>query len=253
MIKLLKYEFKQTWKMCTTLMIFTLVGCIGLILGPIKEQSIIFPLYMILCFLIIGGSSIFLFIYCVGSFNQEFTQPQGYLMMTLPIKARDLVGAKFINQGMWNGLLALLITSAFSLFFKKYLSLEVMTEMMNQSIFIQSILNSIASYVLTVFIIYFSIALLSKEPRDRHYNFIKLIVAMILSHSINIILGLISIFLPYGLKHGVPTSLEHLEQLGYYVQSNIGSINRVNVTMTLIVAVIFYFMTTSLIDKKVQI
>ena len=253
MIKLLKYEFKQTWKMCTTLIMFTFLGCMGLIFSPIKEQSILFPLYIILCFLIIGGSSIFVFIYCVGSFNQEFTQPQGYLTMTLPIKARDFIGAKFLNQGIWNGLLALIVTNSFSLFFKKYLSLQAWTVMTNQGIFFQSILSGIASYILTIFIIYFSIALLSKEPSDRHYNFIKLITAIILSYSINIITGLISIFIPYGIKYNLPTNLEHLEQLAYFMQRNIESINGVNVTMTLIIAVIFYFMTASLIDKKVQL
>lgn len=253
MIKLLKYEFKQTWKMCTTLIMFAFIGCIGLILSPIKEQSIIFHLYIILCFLIIVGSSIFLFIYCIGSFNQEFTQPQGYLMMTLPIKARDFIGAKFINQGIWNGFLSLIVTSTFWIFFERYLIVEVITGATKQDILGQSILNGIASYILTVFIIYFSIALLSKKPSDRHYNFIKLIVAIILSYSINIIVGLISIFIPYGLRYGIPTSLENLEQLAYYTQRNINIVNGVNVTMTLIIAVIFYFMTTWLIDKKVQL
>ncbi|HHX59706.1 MAG TPA: hypothetical protein GX707_03050 [Epulopiscium sp.] len=253
MLKLLKYELKQTWKMCTTLIGFTLIGCIGLLLNPFNEHSVIFPLYILLCGLIIAGSMLFIFFYCMESFNRDFTRPQGYLTMTLPIKARNFIWAKFINQGIWNTIGVFIIMGTSSWLIKDHIGLQSMGKGMDQGIFIQSMINGIASYILTVFIVYFSIVLLSKEPRDNQCNFIKVILAIILSYVTNIITALSSVFIPYSFKYGIPISLKHIEQLAIYVEQNIGNINLINVMISLIIAGIFYFMIEYIIDNKVQL
>lgn len=253
MMKLLKYEIKQTWKMCTTLAGITLLACMAMIFSPFKTYSVMFPLYIILCVLVVVVSSVFLFFYCMGSFNQEFTRPQGYLIMTLPIKARDFIWAKFINQGIWGLLTALIMSGTARVLFKEQLSQELMEQGMGLTIIGRSMLNSIASYILAVFVIYFSIAILSKQPSDNHNNFVKIIISIILSYSIGIIIGLVSIFIPYSFKNGIPGNLEDIERLSYYVQENIGRINATKIIITLMVAAIFYFATESLIDNKVQL
>ncbi len=253
MLKLLKYELKQTWKMCTTLIGFISIGCIGLLLNPFNNYSVIFPLYMILCGLIIMGATIYLFFYCMESFNREFARPQGYLMMTLPIKARDLIWAKFLNQAIWNVLGAIVIMGTWSLLMKHYLTLQAINEGMDQGLFMQTMVNGVTSYTLTVFIIYFSIAFLSRQPRDNQYNFIKVIVAIILSYLTNVIMITVSILVPYSLKNGIPISLKHLEQLSIYVEKNIGNINLLNAIITVMIAGVFYLITEYIIDHKVQL
>ena len=102
-------------------------------------------------------------------------------------------------------------------------------------------------------IVYFSIVLLSKEPRDNQCNVIKVILAIILSYVTNIITAFISIFIPYSFKYGIAINLKHIDQLGNYVQRNISSINIINVMITIIIAGVFYFMIESIIDNKVQL
>lgn len=250
MLKILKYELKQTWKMCTSLIGFILIGCMGLLLNPFNKNPVIFPLYMILCGLIIMGSAIYLFFYCMESFNREFARPQGYLMMTLPIKARDLIWAKFINQAMWNMLGALIIMGTWSLLVKHYLPLQIMSKEMGQELFMQGMINSVASYALTVFIVYFSIAFLSKQPRDNQYNFIKVIVATILNYLTSGIMITVSVLIPYGFEYGIPTSFK---QLSIYIENNIGNINLLNAIITIIIAGIFYLITEYIINHKVQL
>lgn len=253
MRKLLKYELKQTWGMAMTLIGVTLLACIALLLNPFTINSVVFPLYIILCGLIIGGSTIYLFFYCMGSFNQVFTQPQGYLTMTLPVKTRDFIWAKFINQGIWNILSTRVIVGTFTLLFQRQIGLQSIGQEMNLGILRHSMLNGIVTYILNVFIIYFSIVLFSRQPTDNHGNFMKIIVSIIISYSANIIIGIVAVFVPYSLKYGIPTSIDQLEQIAYYVERNIGIVNGFYIVITLIMAGVFYFVTEALIDKKVQI
>lgn len=253
MLKLLKYELKQTWKMCITLLCSTLVGCMALVFNPFTSASIMFVFYIMLFGLIVIGSSISLFVYCMSSFNQEFTKPQGYLMMTLPITARDFVWAKFINQLLWNALSGISIAGTFLYFIRHHLHSQLSVEKANMPSLLQLTNNSLVSYLLTVFIIYFSIVLFSRQPSNSNNNFAKIILIIVLTYIIGVVTGAISILAPYSIRYGIPLNLEDLRQLGYYLQNNANSLNTFNSILNIIISVMFYFATVHIIEKQVQL
>lgn len=256
MIKLLKYELKQTWRMGITLLGGTLLGCLGLMLNPYSPPSVMFSLHMALFIIVIIGSSLALFLYCIISFNQEFTGGQGYLMMTLPIKARDFIWAKFTGQLIWNMLSAVILIANLPLIIKRYTAENISISTIGMPNSSQIFSNGLTSYSLAVFIIYFSIVVLSMHPRNNHITFIKVILAMVLTNIVNILVGGVSMLLvaiPFAIKHGFSMKIPDITRLSGYMQNNVQGLNIVNIIINILVAGIFYLMTKNIIDNKVQL
>ncbi len=256
MIKLFKYEFKQTWRMGVTLLSSTLLGSLGLILNPFSLSSVFSALYITLFVLIVVGSPIALLIYCITSFNQEFAGGQGYLMMTLPIKAKDFIWAKFIVQLLWNMLAVIIVISSLPIIIYRYSGATISMSIIGEANFGQIIANGLSSYSLTIFIIYFSIAVLSIRPRNSHITFMKIALAIVITNVINLLISAISVLLvasPLVLKQGIPMNMYDVIRFSDYLESNMQGLNMVTLTMNLFVAGIFYLLTKNMIENKVQI
>lgn len=253
MIKLLKYEFKQTWRMCLTLLSITLLSCIALMINPFNIFSVKYYLYIGVCLIVVIGASLSLFIYCMVSFNQEFVRPQGYLIMTLPIKVRDFIWAKFIAQGIWNGLCALVVLLCIPPILNRYINIGAHYNLVVMPTYVELIANGISTYILNVLVIYFSIVILSMQPRHNYYIFIKIILSATLVNVMGLFTGVISMLVPYAFKNGFPKQLADISKMLNYIENNMQNIYQINTVINIIVACIFYLGIKWIIEKKVQI
>lgn len=256
MMKLLKYELRRTWRIGVTLLVGILLGSLGLVLNPFNPGGILGPIYMFLCGLVLMVSPIALFIYCIISFNQEFVGGQGYLLMTLPIKAKDFIWAKFTSQLIWNTLSGIILLIGIPLIVKHYTVGQVSLGFIGTPYVIQSALSGISSYVLTIFIIYFSIVVLSTRPRNSHITFVKIILAVIITNIINLIVGVISVLavgIPFAIKEGISMELSYLMEFSQHMQNNIVGLNLTNIIINILITGIFYVLTKYMIENKVQL
>lgn len=253
MIKLLKYELKQTWRMGITLVFSTLLGCMGLVLNPLNALSATGQLYIVLFTIVTIGSPFTLFIYNMVSFNQEFTRPQGYLMMTLPIKARDFILAKFTNQAIWNTLCFLIIAAVTPLIISRYAVLGLIQSQLNIIESIVFFLNGFIFHSLGALIIYFSVVLLSMEPKNNNRHFVKVILGLVLMNITSLLTNVFSVLIPFVIKGGFPTKGSVIIQLSEYMKINIQEFNVYNMIINVIMLTIFYTMTKKIIETRVQL
>ena len=208
---------------------------------------------MLFCGLIIVGAPIALFIYCMASFNREFTEGEGYLIMTLPISSKDFILSKFTGQLIWNILSVGIVMITFPMIFNRYKS--YMDIIYSQQA-IHNILNGITSYVLTVFIIYFSIAILSTQPRNSRMTFAKIILAMVATNIVRMFVGIISVLIvgiPFAIKEGIYIDMTYLMEFANHMQTHIKDLNTVSLIINILLAGIFYLLTKHIIEKKVQL
>lgn len=256
MLKLLKYEIKQTWKMCATFQVIILLGCLGLIFNPFNKFFMASFFYTTLLSLVVVGISIALFVYCIGSFDQEFTQPQGYLTMTLPIKTRDFIGAKFINHLFWY-LIWIHIMMFSGYYATKIYGTINLVELYIGNIAVSNLfklyINGISSYILGILIGYFSIVIFSTQTRNNSQTLKKVILFIGLSYIVGTLINILSFMIPYAMEYGIPNQVGNMVHLRNYIQTNAYSLGPINTVMKLFAACLFYIGTKQIIEKRVQL
>lgn len=118
LLKLLRWEFRSTYKKFgLVLAIFALV-CIALpliLFACNRQAAIICSLFTFS--LGLSASCIILFIFCMQRYNSNLYGSEGYLMFTLPVDCRSLLLAKLIAGFVWSlGSFVLAGVSAFTTF-----------------------------------------------------------------------------------------------------------------------------------------
>lgn len=126
--KLIKYEWKSTYKMCGIIIMViagvTLVGALGFVL-PFKlimedsealEESMMGAFWammmmmsMMLYIIALVGASYAMMIYQGVHFYKTMYTDEGYLTQTLPVTPRQLLFSKTLVAGIWNLLVGLSI------------------------------------------------------------------------------------------------------------------------------------------------
>lgn len=126
--KLIKYEWKSTYKMCGIIILviagMTLVGALGFILpfNLIMEDSEAFEesvlsvfwvmmmvMSMVLYIMALIGAAYAMLIYQGVHFYKTMYTDEGYLTQTLPVTPRQLLLSKTFIAGIWNLLVGLSI------------------------------------------------------------------------------------------------------------------------------------------------
>lgn len=117
--KLLKYEWKQTWKLptavCLATMAATIIGVISFFtpLWDLESTSsswlmAIGILFFIMNIVVLIASALSILVYFSIRFYKNLYTDEGYLMHTLPVTSRQLIFSKFWIFFLWfiiNGLL----------------------------------------------------------------------------------------------------------------------------------------------------
>ncbi|ADU26174.1 hypothetical protein [Ethanoligenens harbinense] len=102
LLKLLRWEFRSTYKKFgLVLAIFALV-CIALpliLFACNRQAAIICSLFTFS--LGLSASCIILYIFCMQRYNSNFYGSEGYLMFTLPVESQTLLLAKLLSGFIW--------------------------------------------------------------------------------------------------------------------------------------------------------
>lgn len=116
--KMLKHEWKATWRYLALLnaatLLFALIGWAGVIMKPEIPEYLVL-LYIVIYILFLSASAIITIILLVMRFYRNLFTDEGYLTNTLPVSACCKLNAKILNSFCWMCINALCIFISISL------------------------------------------------------------------------------------------------------------------------------------------
>lgn len=283
MKKYMKYEIKGSYKFILGIIAILIIastiiqGNINSALNNFSEPTNMensmtgFKALMLgVSVLVIFGAFLVATFHIIGSFRKELYEDRGYLTFTLPLSGNQVVGSKLIVAMLWftaigasifiyNLLLALILFGGSWVDVAKELF-----SMVNTGVFSLGILSIIGS-ILTLLLIYFSIALSRVSIRNKKIGGIWFIVFLILNAISSYIALKMSSAIPYFLN------LNGMEILHFYeinilpnfnsgigdiliLGSNYGAyINIVGFLSYLVMSIATFLGTGYLIEKKIDL
>lgn len=269
MLNALKYELKSTYK-------FFLMILIGMVVSDFSlfyllnisdtDDANIFRVLVIAVFLIVFISSILVFAFMIiSSFRREFYSDQGYFSFSRPIPASEFLGSKLIATFIW--LLIFLISLIFinTLFIYIMADSNILVEIFNNikinSIFVEFILliYIIFSIFLEILLIYLSIVLSKILFKNSKLGYIWFVIFIVLNFFISFLDRLFQRFVPFYFT--MMNNNIVYKPFNNFIEDNIVLNNLVNLPfinmgmMILIplLCVSVFYLTSYLIDKKVEI
>lgn len=283
MKKYMKYEIKGSYKFILGILAIVIIASTFIqmninsaILGfdeptSMTNSMVGFKAFiMIMSILVIFGAFLTAFFHIVGSFRKELYEDRGYLTFTLPLSGNQIVGAKLIVATLWFIVLGVTIIIynlllSLILFGGDWLDIaKGILNMANLGGISVGILGGLSS-ILTLVLIYFSIALSKVSFKNKKLGGLWFIVFLILNGLAGFITLKISTVAPYYLN------LNGFKILPYYqldllseLASGMGSlillgknfdsyINIMGILSQLIIGVVTFLGTGYLIEKKIDL
>ncbi|HKM35079.1 MAG TPA: hypothetical protein VJY54_10110 [Lachnospiraceae bacterium] len=121
--KLIKHEWKATWKLpavlCLFVVLMTVIGCISFYITGMEvidtaQSSIVYTYSMIMMFifnmLVLSTGSIVILIYFSYRFYKNLYTDEGYLMHALPVTPSQLFISKGLCASLWMLIISILST-----------------------------------------------------------------------------------------------------------------------------------------------
>lgn len=269
MLKPLKYELKSTYK-------FFLMILIGMVVSDFSlfyllnisdtDNANIFRILITAVFLIVFISSILVFAFMIiSSFRREFYSDQGYFTFSRPMAASKFLGSKLMASFIW--LLIFFISFIFvnSLFIYFMADGNILIEILNSirinSIFVEFILlvYLIFSILLEILLIYLSIVLSKILFKNSKLGYIWFVIFILLNFFVSFLDRLFKRFIPFYFT--MMNNNIIYKPFNNFIEDNIIFNNLVNLPfinmgmMILIplLCVSVFYLTSYLIDKKVEI
>jgi hypothetical protein len=231
-----------------------------------------FPLVGFLFSLTIFGTFLTAFLFIVGSFRKELYEDRGYLTFTLPLTGNQIVGGKLIVAIMWFMVLGF-VTLLYNIFLAKilfdiYLPFKEMFEMFGQfsKEAITFIIITFVGGVITLILIYFSMALSRVSIRNKKIGGLWFIIFLVLNALVAYFNVKINGLIPYYLNLSTfevinLKGLEHLPNItmnmnGASITMGTGEgafIGIAGMVYNLIVGIVAFLGTGYLIENKIDL
>lgn len=259
MLKFMKYEIRGTSRFIMMLVLAVLGASTGLQLSALrgmKGNLEGFPVLLpAILGLVIFGTFITFFFYIVNSFRKELYEDRGYLTFSLPLKGKQIVATKLLIVLMWSILIGLSMV-VFNLILGSILFgtrwIEGFKELFSNipTTFELSIgLSGLLSSIVSLLLIYFSITLSKVSIKNKKIGGLWFILFLVLSATFSYLTGKIAGLFPYyldvdkfkivkGAIFGDPLSV------GFSISA---------ILFSIVVAIVIFYGTSYLIDKKVEI
>lgn len=244
----MKYEIKGSYKFILgVIAIFLILNTISYI--KISSDYIRFIAYMILF-----GTSLAAFLYIVGSFKNELYEDRGYLTFTLPLTGREILGSKLIVAMMWFAILGTIVF-LHNLFMMSWISKVSLSEILEYfssvdiniiKMFLYCMMLLIIGVIITLLLIYFSMALSRVSLKNKKIGGIWFVVFLVLSIVFFYFLAKITSWIPYSID---------MSTFKVVVPLN-GSIFNLNIAgfiYTIVVGVGVFLTTGYIIDNKIDL
>lgn len=281
MLKYMKYEIKGTYKFMSMLLLGILGASTGVQLSIYRRAMVgsnysladgpfSSPLSIVLLILIIFGAFVTAFFYIVGSFRKELYEDRGYLTFTLPITGNQILGSKVIIAFMWLmgiglttvlynlGLLSILFGREWMKTIRYYLFY------VNSSMVITILLSGLVSGLITLLLIYFSITISRVSIKSKKLGGLWFILFLVLNALVSFVTIRISESTPYYFD---VTNFKFLHEDSIFrVFGRISHTGTLSVThngdvllnigmmvFSILVAVVTFYATSYLIERKVDL
>lgn len=211
MRKYMKYEIKGTYKFILGILLVVLIASTVIQLNVQSEMSGgtnsfqgsgFKALTLITSILVIFGAFLTAFFYIIGSFKKELYDDRGYLTFTLPLTGNQILGSKLLVSFLWYVVLGLGIvlynmTLSFILFGREWTYvIKTILGKLDMS-FISIGVIGIISTIVTLIIIYFSIALSRVSIKNKRIGGIWFILFIIINMIVTYLTMKVSGLLPY--------------------------------------------------------
>lgn len=236
MRKYMKYEIKGTYKFILGILAIVIIASTIIQLNVLKELDNPTSLgnsngvtgfgaiLLIISILVIFGAFLTAIFYIIGSFRKELYEDRGYLTFTLPLTGNQILASKLIVSMLWYGVLGLGIV-LYNLLLTLILDGGKFIEVLKQLKGVIGInlisfgIIAIISVVMTLILIYFSIALSRVSIRNKRIGGIWFIIFIVLNSLMGFLTVKVSEILPYYLN------LDSFKILHYYDLNMIASMN----------------------------
>lgn len=236
MRKYMKYEIKGTYKFILGILAIVIIASTIIQLNVLKELDNPTSLgnssgvtgfgaiLLIISILVIFGAFLTAIFYIIGSFRKELYEDRGYLTFTLPLTGNQILGSKLIVSMLWYGVLGLGIV-LYNILLTLILDGGKFIEALKQLKGIIGInlisfgIIAIISVIMTLILIYFSIALSRVSIRNKRIGGIWFIIFIVLNSLMGFLTVKVSEILPYYLN------LDSFKILHYYDLNMIASMN----------------------------
>lgn len=283
MRKYMKYEIKGTYKFILGIIAIMMIASTTIQLniskeikfasGPLGSTNEItgFQILLIITsILVIFGAFLIAFFYIIGSFKKELYEDRGYLTFTLPLTGNQILGSKLIVSLLWFTALGISIilynlVFAMILYGSDWIDIgKEIFEMINSGVLSLGIVSGLSS-IMTLILIYFSIALSRVSFKNKKIGGLWFVIFLILNVLSSYLVLQISELIPYFLN------LKTFKILHYYeigilpnMNNGIGNImilgnnyeayiNIIGNLTQLTISVLAFLATGYLIEKKIDI
>lgn len=283
MRKYMKYEIKGTYKFILGIIAILIIAStiiqlniskeIKFASGPLGSTNGItgFQVLMIVTSaLVIFGAFLIAFFHIIGSFRKELYEDRGYLTFTLPLTGNKILGAKLIVALLWFTALGISIVLynlvlAMILYGSDWMSIgKEIFKMVNSGMLSLGIVSGLSS-ILTLILIYFSIALSRVSFKNKKIGGLWFVIFLILNALSGYAVLKISEAIPYFLNLKT-FAIQHYYEIGILPNMNNGIgnimilgnnyeayINIIGNLAQLAISVLAFLSTGYLIEKKIDI
>lgn len=159
-------------------------------------------LMLVVSVLVIFGAFLTAFFHIIGSFKKELYEDRGYLTFTLPLTGNKILGAKLVVAIIWFGVLGIgtflfNVLLAIILYGSEWLNIIKEALGMVNSVGVSLVLISILSSIMTLILIYFSMALSRVSVRNKKIGGLWFVIFLILNAILDYIILKTSGAIPY--------------------------------------------------------
>ncbi|MBU5312276.1 hypothetical protein KQI38_09570 [Tissierella carlieri] len=282
MRKYMKYEIKGSYKFILGIIAIVLIASTIIqlnisrqikfeMMGSGNDITGFGAFMLVISMLVIFGAFLTAFFQIIGSFRKELYEDRGYLTFTLPLTGNKILGAKLVVAIIWFTTLGVSIV-LYNLLFAMILYgpqwsdfvnfIKEAIRMINSSFLSVGIVSGLSA-IMTLILIYFSMALSRVSVRNKKIGGLWFIIFIILSS--------LSSYLMYSVSEAIPYFLSldsfkifHSYELNFLSNVTMGQVivfgnnfdAYINIfgVLSLIVISIGAFLTTGyLIEKKIDL
>lgn len=261
MWKLLKYELKETYKFAAAASIMIIIVNIFFIIYSRKDMMS-FGTSMESMFMCDFLALFVMVINMTNFFQKELYGDRGYLTFTLPVKGKEILGAKLITALIWIGLICSVVCVFTIIFFniivdrfiRNYVNFDL------NNFYIKGVILSILLWVflniIVLIIIWFSITLSRTTIKNKK-------VSSLLSFVIFIVLIVVSIIVQAQLVKLFPQMLTvHLKNVSdssiyctkiFQISPYCTQVNVASLIFNITLGTVLFVLSAYLIDNKIEI
>lgn len=215
--KFIKYEIKGSYRFILgvlALIVLLTSGNYMYMAQTMKAGGSAFGAgFMGISFMVIFGTLLATFFYIVNLFRKELYEDRGYLTLTLPISGKEIVASKVIVALLWFGIIGitfflvnvvgfflLLPKEELNYFLNEFMNFRDILGIISLKNIIISIIATIGSGIITLLIIYFSMAIGRVSIGNRKFKGIWFVIFIVLSIIISAVQVKFSDLIPYYLN-----------------------------------------------------